>query len=156
MGQEQPARGLSLAQKLDRLFKTVLSPNGDEYTYREVAEAINAAGGATISWAYIHQLRTGKRSDPRKSHLETLAKFFGVSAEYFFDEERSEKIGAELDLLASLRESGVFGIATRAKDLSPEGKQALASVLETLRRAEGRTDQQQPEEQADERGEGRE
>ena len=39
----------TLAQKIDRLFRTVHPRDRGEYSFEEVAEAIRARGGPTIS-----------------------------------------------------------------------------------------------------------
>ena len=90
MAKAEPARR-SLAEKVDHLFKTVRSDKG-EYTHEEVASALREAGGPTISATYVWQLRKGIRDNPRKHHLEALAKFFGVAPSYFFDEEAAQQI----------------------------------------------------------------
>jgi transcriptional regulator with XRE-family HTH domain len=127
----------SLAAKLDRLFRTVHPPGRGEYSLEEVAEGIRARGGASISGAYIWQLRTGKRVNPTMSTLESLAGFFGVPAAYFLDDEARERIDLQLDVLAAMRDSQVSRIALRSFGLSPESLQAIAGVVENARRLEG-------------------
>jgi transcriptional regulator with XRE-family HTH domain len=130
----------SLAAKLDRLFRTVHPPGRGEYSLSEVAEGIRALGGPSISGAYIWQLRGGKRVNPTMSTLESLAEFFGVPPAYFLDEETRERIDAQLDLLAAMRDSQVSRIALRSFGLSPESLQAIAGVIENARRREGLPD----------------
>src|ERR671927_1382388 len=96
----------SLSEKLDRLFQTVRPRDGGEYSFEEVAEALRERGGPTISATYLWQLRKGIRDNPTKRHLEALADFFGVSPAYFFDDEASARIDAELLLLTMLRDTG--------------------------------------------------
>ena len=51
-----------LAERLDRLFRTVHSKDRGPYTPAEVAEAINrTAGGKVVSGTYLWLLRTGQR-----------------------------------------------------------------------------------------------
>jgi len=108
------AADTTLATKVNRLFTTVTPRGGGEYTFEEVAEAIRAKGGPTISAAYIWPLRKGLRDNPTKRHLEALAGFFGVPPAYFFDSAEAERIDAELALLAALRDGPVLNIAIRA------------------------------------------
>src|SRR5947208_2004720 len=75
-----------LSQKLDFLSRSVHPPERGEYTFEEVADAVRAGGGPTISATYIWQLRKGIRDNPTKKHLEALAGFFGVPPAYFFDD----------------------------------------------------------------------
>src|ERR671939_1124438 len=111
---------MTLAEKLERLFKTVRPRDGGEFTFEEVAEGIRRRGGPTISATYVWQLRKGLRDNPTKKHLEALADFFGVSPAYFFDDEAAARIDAELELLAALREAPVRQVALRASGLSAQ------------------------------------
>src|SRR5829696_959495 len=124
---------MTLADKLDRLFKTVRPRDGGEFTFEEVAEGIRRRGGPTISATYVWQLRKGLRDNPTKKHLEALADFFGVSPAYFFDDEAAARIDAELRLLTALRDASVRQLAVRAFGLSPESLAAIADVVERVR-----------------------
>jgi transcriptional regulator with XRE-family HTH domain len=132
-----PPRPSSLADKIDHLFRTVHSRDRGEYTFEEVADAINQRGAATISPTYIWQLRKGLRDNPTKKHLEALADFFGVNPTYFFDDEAAKRIDTELDLLATLRDSGVRQLALRAFGLSPETLDSITHMVERARDLEG-------------------
>jgi transcriptional regulator with XRE-family HTH domain len=133
----EPAPRRTLAQKLDRLFRTVHAPGGGEYTYREVAAAMARAGGPTISASYVWHLRTGLRDNPTKRHLEALADFFGVPPAYFFDDEASARIDAELEVALALRDPVLRRLAVRAAGLSRESLVALAEMVERVRLLEG-------------------
>jgi ESX-1-secreted protein regulator len=127
----------NLASKLDRLFRSIHRRDGAEYSYEEVARAIRSRGGPTISATYIWQLRTGKRDNPTKGHLEALANFFGVSPAYFFDERAAAGVDAQLELLAAMRDAEVSQIALRSFGLSSETLRAIAQIVENARKAEG-------------------
>ena len=127
----------TLAEKLEALFVAV-HPRGREYTHEEVARGAEALGGPTISATYVWQLRRGMRDNPTKHHLEALAAFFGVPPAYFFDDEASDKIAAELELLAALREEDVRNVALRAASLTPEARAALTQLIEQLDKGPGR------------------
>src|SRR6266550_4439777 len=114
MPERDLAGATTLAAKIDRLFAAVHPRGRGEYTHEEVAEAIRQRGGPTISATYLWQLRKGLRDNPTKKHLEALASFFGVSPAYFFDDEATARIDAELDILAALRDAPVRQIALRA------------------------------------------
>lgn len=126
----------TLAQKLDHLFKTVHPGGRGEYTYQEVANALQEQGGPTISATYVWQLRRGDRDNPTKRHLEALASFFGVPVSYFFD-ETTEQIDAELELLAVLRDAGVKNIALRASELPPDSLESIRQIIEVMRGVNG-------------------
>jgi transcriptional regulator with XRE-family HTH domain len=136
---EHPGRW-TLAQKLDSLFRTVHPAARGEYSFEEVARAIQARGGPTISATYLWQLRKGLRDNPTKKHLEALADFFGVSPAYFFDDEVTARIDAELALLATLRDASVRQLALRAAGLSPESLRTIAEMIERVRQLEGLPD----------------
>jgi transcriptional regulator with XRE-family HTH domain len=135
-GEETPAR--SLADRLNRLFRTFLSPDGDEYTNEEVAEAIRSRGGAkAISASYIGLLRAGKRDNPSIGVLEELVNFFGVSPTYFFGGAAAERIDAEMELAEALRDTGIRNLALRAAALSPASLRVIADMVEHVRELEG-------------------
>jgi transcriptional regulator with XRE-family HTH domain len=130
----------TLSEKLDRLFRTVRAPDGGEYTFEEVADAIRGRGGPTISATYVWQLRRGIRDNPTKKHLEALADFFGVAPAYFFDDAAAERIDAELNLLVAIRDARVRQLALRASGLSTESLDTIAEMVERVRKLEGLQD----------------
>ncbi|GIH70093.1 helix-turn-helix domain-containing protein [Sphaerimonospora thailandensis] len=132
---EPPVRS-SLAEKIDRLFEVVLRPDREQYRNEEVASACREATGESFSATYLWQLRNGRRTNPTKRHLEALAQFFQVPPAYFFDDEQSERIAEELELLGALRDNAVRQIALRAVTLSPEGLDTISDVIEAIRRRE--------------------
>lgn len=135
---EEETSARSLADKLNRLFRTFLSPDGDEYTNEEVAEAIRRRGGAkAISASYIGLLRAGKRDNPSIGVLEELVNFFGVSPTYFFNNAAAERIDAELELTEALRDAGIRNLALRAAALSPVSLRAITDMVEHVRELEG-------------------
>lgn len=140
MSEGAPAEQRTLAEKLDHLFKTVHPKNRSEYTYEEVAQAIQESGGPTISASYIWTLRKGKKDNPTMKHLEALAGFFGVAPAYFFSDESSARIAAELSLLASMRDNQVRDVALRASGLSAETLEAIKGFIERARTLEGLRD----------------
>jgi transcriptional regulator with XRE-family HTH domain len=140
MGEEQPPQRRTLAERIDYLFRTVHSRGRGEVSYAEVAEAIRAQGGPSISASYLWELRTGRADNPTKRHLEAIADYFGVKPSYFFDEADAERIQEQLGLLALIRDAGIREIALRSTGLSPEGLAAIRGVIEHVRRVEGLTD----------------
>lgn len=136
--QDEPTTGSAgLAAKLDRLFTTMRPSPDREYTHDEVAQAIGTGGGPTISATYVWQLRTGRRDNPTKRHLEALAGFFGVAPAYFFDDERAGEIERQLALVAAMRDAGVRSVALRASGLSQQSIDALLLMVERVRQLEG-------------------
>lgn len=132
--------GPTLAARLERLFRSVRPRGKAEYSCEDVAAAVRADGGPTISGTYVWQLRKGLRDNPTKRHLEALAGFFGVSPAYFLDDGAAARIDAELDLLMALRDAPVKQIALRAVGLSPESLATITDVIERVRILEGLRD----------------
>lgn len=130
---DEPAA--ALADRLDRLFRTVHPAGRGEYTYDEVATAIRE-DGVPISHTYVWQLRKGLRDNPTKRHLEGLAKFFGVRPSYFLDEDTSA-VDSQLELLVAMRDQDVHQVALRTAGLSPAGLKAIMGMIEHARAIEG-------------------
>ena len=133
----EPATGETLADRLDRLFRTARSPRGRPYTTGEAARAIAAAGGPTISPTYLWELRTGRAIDPRRSHLQALAAFFGVPCGYFFDDEPTSPTGQDPAVVLALRDDAVRRFVARLAGLSPTTLAALVGIVERIRALEG-------------------
>jgi transcriptional regulator with XRE-family HTH domain len=133
---------VTLAEKLDYLFRVMRPKGSGEYTYREVAQHINDAGsGTTISASYLWQLRHGEKTNPTIKHIEAIASFFGVPPSYFLDDAAAEQVNAQLELLAAMRDSDVREIATRVSDLSAPALKMIKNVIDHTRQLEGLTDE---------------
>ncbi|WP_331273032.1 helix-turn-helix domain-containing protein [Motilibacter deserti] len=126
----------TLAQKLDYLFRQVHPRDRGEYSLREVAAGIERAGGPTISPTYLMYLRKGQRTNPTMQHLEAIARFFGVPMAYFLDDATAAQVTDELDLVAALRDEDVRAVALHVAELSPEGRAAVARMVEQIRQDE--------------------
>ncbi|MFI7102812.1 helix-turn-helix domain-containing protein [Streptomyces sp. NPDC050161] len=123
--------------RLNRLFEEVHPPDRGPYTNQEVARMLVDRGGPTLSHVYLWQLRTGRRDNPTRRHLETLAKFFGVPVSYFFDDDVAAKVEGELGFVRQLRECGVRRVATRVAGLSPQSVEQVLDTIEHIREREG-------------------
>lgn len=132
---KEPAKS-TLSDKIDRLFHVVRRPDREPYSNEEVAKACREATGESFSTTYLWQLRTGRRDNPTKRHLEALAQFFGVPPAYFFDDEQSTKIAEELALLGALRDAGVRDLALRAVTLSADGLDTISDMVDAIARRE--------------------
>lgn len=145
MSEEASGERRTLAEKIDYLFATVHPKNRGPYSYEEVASSIKKSGGPTISASYIWQLRTGAKDNPTMKHLEALAGFFGVPPAYFFNDESSERIAAELSTLAAMRDNQVRSVALRASGLSAETLRTIQGFIERARTLEGLSDEGEKE-----------
>ncbi|MEV7599019.1 XRE family transcriptional regulator [Kitasatospora sp. NPDC089797] len=128
------AEATGLAARIEALFHTVRRPDREQYTNEEVARACREATGESFSTTYLWQLRTGRRDNPTKRHLEALAQFFQVPPAYFFDERQGAEIAKELALLGALRDAGVRSLALRAVGLSPEGLDTVSELVDVIAR----------------------
>ncbi|WP_130799294.1 helix-turn-helix domain-containing protein [Streptomyces otsuchiensis] len=126
----------TLAEKIDALFRVVCRPSREQFSHEEVARACREATGESFSATYLWQLRTGRRDNPTKRHLEALAAFFQVPVAYFFDDDEGTEIAKELELLGALREAGVRSVALRAVNLSPEGMGTISDMIDVIARRE--------------------
>jgi transcriptional regulator with XRE-family HTH domain len=127
---DEPSPGF--AAKVDRLFKTIRTPQGKEYTPEHVAEWLRANGGPSVSASYLYSLRRGSRSNPTKAQMEALARFFGVPPAYFFDEEHGQRMSEELELLAALRDADVREVALRTSELHGDARRSVAAIVREM------------------------
>ncbi|WP_410660038.1 XRE family transcriptional regulator [Amycolatopsis sp. lyj-112] len=133
-------RPTTLTDRIERLFQVVRRPNGDQHSHEEVARACRENTGESFSAAYLWQLRTGRRDNPTKRHLEALAAFFQVPPAYFFDDEQGKALAEEIELLGALRNSAVRNLALRAVTLSEEGLGTVTDIVEAIKRRESMRD----------------
>ncbi|OXM49367.1 transcriptional regulator [Amycolatopsis thailandensis] len=134
-------RETMLTSRIDRLFQVVRRPNGEQHSHEEVARACRESTGESFSAAYLWQLRTGRRDNPTKRHLEALAAFFQVPPAYFFDDEQGRALAEEIELLGALRNNAVRNLALRAVTLSEEGLGTVADIVEAISRRESKREQ---------------
>lgn len=130
----------SLARKLNHLFATMHPAGRGPYSPEEVARAIAEKDAGGVSAAYLYMLRKGQRDNPTKRHLELLADFFGVPAAYFFDDDASDKIEAEMALLVAMRDGDVRRIAARVNGLSANSLDGILRMVDAARQIEGLKD----------------
>ena len=117
----EPLPSSTLAERLDFLFRRVNGSDRGEYSYREVAHAIEEAGGPSVSATYLMYLRKGQRTNPTLQHLEALARFFGVPVTYFLEDATARDVREGIDLVAMLRDDELRVLARHLRQLSPEG-----------------------------------
>jgi transcriptional regulator with XRE-family HTH domain len=130
MKEESSSQTSDLAEKVDLLFRTVHPANRGPYSLQEVADGIEKITGEKVSHNTLWKLRTGKSDNPTKRVLEGMAKFFKVNPAYFFQEEASEEIGQQIEILSALRDTGIRGTQLRAFfELSPEGQEMVADLI---------------------------
>lgn len=141
------SRDVTFQQRLRHLLATMTKPSGETYSYRELAAAIKEKGFDGPSSAYLNQLATGARSDPKMSHVQGIAAAFGVPTAYFFDDEVSARVNEQLAALREEQERARAQrptdedaqlIAFRAGELSDRGRRQVMDLLDVVYRLERR------------------
>lgn len=129
------------AEKLDHLFKTFTKSSGEEHDPAEIQAATQQAAERGIlekpvTSSYIWRLRAGTAANPTYHIIKALAWFFKIDAGYFFRDEDDEAFdleGARADQRQELAQS----IAMRARDLGPDGMEALHAMLLSIKQVRG-------------------
>jgi transcriptional regulator with XRE-family HTH domain len=121
----------TFAEKLRGLIDGLRAVDEAPHSYREMSSAIDKAGGPAMSPAYIQQLATGKRVNPKIHYVEALARLFGVPVTHFFDDEP-----ADLHAATGTQRNDAKLMAMRAQELSPEGRRQIMDLLELVERYE--------------------
>ncbi|MFC9228344.1 XRE family transcriptional regulator [Streptomyces decoyicus] len=130
-------RAETLSDRLNRLFDVVHPADRGPYSNAEVAALMAERGLETVTGTYLWMLRTGRRDNPTKRHLEALAAFFGVPAAYWFDDDVAEATAQELELLQLIRDSRIKNVLMRLSDVSADGKDAVLGLVDGVRKMEG-------------------
>lgn len=125
-----------LAHKLNKLFAIMHRPSEPPLSNAAAAEAIKEKTGVSISAPYLWQLRSGLKTNPTVTHLQAIARFFGVPASYLIDSGSDPEVEGQLNLLQALRDSGVRDLAMRASGLTPNSITNIAAMVDHVRRLE--------------------
>jgi transcriptional regulator with XRE-family HTH domain len=133
MSDQPDAAGVprTLAERVDYLFRHVHPRGRKPFTHPEVAAATG------LSTGLLSALRSGKNGNPTKDTIERLAGFFGVPVTFFFDDQSTAQITAQIGLAAMVRDAGIAQAAARMVGLSEGSIEAVAALTEQLRRLEG-------------------
>jgi transcriptional regulator with XRE-family HTH domain len=159
-GRPQPVL-TTLAERIEYLFDTIRptaaelggEEPGRRYTNREIADKINLAangtpGAPTISAAYVGELRRGVATDPRTSHVQALARAFGVDSAFFVDDHTTRRVQEQITLLNELRRLDVRQVALRRvladSGLSQTSAALVEQMVARLREVEGQVTNQTP------------
>ncbi|MFD9248349.1 hypothetical protein [Streptomyces bottropensis] len=141
-----PGPGSSFADRLNYLFDVLRPRDGDpakkntrtgEFSNTYVAETVSGYGDGTITAAYIGKLRGPAGENPTIRIVRLLARFFQVPASYFVEDDVTERIVAQFQVVQQLHEHGVKNLALRAAGLSPASKEALLKMVDAARMMEG-------------------
>ncbi|MFC8208947.1 hypothetical protein [[Kitasatospora] papulosa] len=131
-----PAPGAPFAAKLNFLFDRVRPKGGEEFSNAHVARTISSYGDVSYTGAWIGKLRNGA-GIPTITIVPLFARFFGVEAAYFVEDETTRKIATQFEILRKLQEEGVQHIAMRAMGVSAAGQRKVLQALDAVRKEEG-------------------
>ncbi|MDI6800213.1 MAG: helix-turn-helix transcriptional regulator [Actinomycetota bacterium] len=117
----------NITDKINFLFSSKLSPNGDEYKYEEVARGTDGK----LSPSYVWNLRKGKKDNPSREKIEALAKFFDVAPSFFFTDEDPKKLFKIDDRIEKIiADPKVKEIALRTLELNEKNKEFILTMVE--------------------------
>ncbi|ATY12845.1 transcriptional regulator [Amycolatopsis sp. AA4] len=129
----------SFAERLAHLIATVHPPDRKPYSYREIAQGVADVTGVSMSATHVQQLAVGARRDPKRSHIQALARFFGVPVTYFFDDEVAGRVDEQVADVVAWRDTQARELAQRAMRLSERDRRTVAALMDQLGSyAEGR------------------
>lgn len=120
----------SLARRLEDIVNAYY--RGNRPPYSKIAEEIRQSTGRTFSATYLWELTTGRKRNVTRDHLRVLAEHFGVTPDYFTDEEVSEKVRRQMEFAVALGNSKVRTLAFRADGLSEAGLDALLALVNAM------------------------
>jgi hypothetical protein len=120
----------SLARRLEDIVNAYY--RGNRPPYSKIAEEIHQSTGRTFSATYLWELTTGRKRNVTRDHLRVLAEHFGVTPDYFTDEEVSEKVRRQMEFAVALGNSKVRTLAFRADGLSEAGLDALLALVNAM------------------------
>lgn len=133
---QSPGPAMTLAERIDHLFRTVHPGRRKPYSIREVADEINAAAGEqVISHSYLWSLRKGVKTNPSMIQIAALAGFFKVSPLYFYDAPEQQTLDPATQL--ALSDGAVREIAMRASGLPEPALRALTEMADAARELAG-------------------
>ena len=117
----------TIAQLIDDLLYTHRKPDGREYTYKEIAEALDRR----VEPSHLSKLRTGKITNPGRETLLDLCRFFQIPPSYFFP---------ELDILPkppiTSTTDEALHVTLRSSGLRPHVQTKLEELIQALRQEE--------------------
>ncbi|WP_330328555.1 hypothetical protein OHS33_01575 [Streptomyces sp. NBC_00536] len=131
-----PGPGAPFSDRLNYLFDRVRPPGAKEFSNAHVARTISSYGKESCTGAYVGMLRKGERT-PTITLVPLFARFFGVEAGYFVEDEVTRKVTDQFELLRKLSEAGVKEIALRSIGLSAKSLGKVLEAIEVVREQEG-------------------
>ncbi len=118
---------MSIAERLDWLFRNTRKPDDSEYSLADVELGIKEIGGS-VSTSTLHKIRHGAIRNPGYLTLKAIASFFRVPIT-FFDSNESDAVQS----LVAVDDVQLQQIAWRAAELDAESKDFLLEMIARLK-----------------------
>lgn len=128
----------TFAERLRTLVSTVHPPGRGPFLQKEIVAGVTEMGG-TLSQQYLSQILRGQH-EPSARIVSDLARFFGVTPEYFSDDSEYQRTNEHIALWRRVGDSDVLAVSARAVDLPPEAVARIRQAVEEERRRAGLTD----------------
>lgn len=138
MDSRSSAKRATFAERLRTLVDTVQPPGRGRFTQAEISEGVRELGG-DLSQQYLSQLLRGIH-EPSDRVARYLAAFFGVTMDYFVNDEEYKRTNDYISLLRRVGDSEVLAVSARAVDLPAEALDRISAAVEEERRRAGLTD----------------
>ncbi len=122
---------MNVADRIDFLFKICVKDDGSAYSYREIEKMADGAISSTAVW----KLHTGRIRNPSLKALSGLSKAFGISADYFIDENVTPE-NVQQKIAHYRDEVLVDQIAKRTSQLDERARQDILDMIEYVRKAQ--------------------
>lgn len=124
---------LELARKLNLLLDVVVAEGNTPYTYRQIAEDLDARGLSLsrARWSYMIAGSGALVTDVQL--LTGIAEFFRIPPAYLLgsDDDIPERVDTQLAFVKSLRAKRVVSFAARILgDVSPDTLRSITALLE--------------------------
>ncbi|MEU8837417.1 hypothetical protein, partial [Streptomyces sp900116325] len=116
-------------------FDRVRPSGGKQFSNSHVVRTISLYDETSVTHAYISLLRKGERT-PTITIVPLFARFFGVEAAYFVEDEVTREVMTQFEMLRKLSETDVQQIALRATGVSEAGRRQVLAALDAVREAE--------------------
>lgn len=131
----RPSTKQTFAQRLSTLVSTAHPPGRGRFTQMEIVAGVKELGG-DLSQPYLSQLLRGTH-EPSERVVRDIAAFFGVSPEYFVDDDEYRRTNDYIALLRKVSDSEVLAVSARAVDLPPDALARIRNAVEEERRRAG-------------------
>ena len=119
-----------ISNKLKTLFLTHLKDDGTDYTYSEIVQWAKQNNEHPIDESWISRVATGQAVRPGYFPLRTLARFFGVSPNFWDSSYKIHETFLTIDIPKS--EEDRLQIALRSGKLSPTAQKLVLDVIKSL------------------------